>query len=190
MAGNGTLRVSRRTPFDALRRELRVKYKGSAFGVLWSYLYPLFMMGVYTLVFSVLWRVVTIEHYPLFVLSGLAVWVFFQGSVQAGVTSLPGNAHIIKKVWFPREVIPMAVVLAQAVSVLALMFVVLIPINLIVAPAALGTVLLVATDAGSIRLPNARHRVAARDGERLLPRRRTPGRRPLPAVVLSHAHPL
>ena len=110
-----------------LRRELRAKYKGSAVGVLWSYLYPLLMMGVYTLVFSVLWRVVTIEHYPLFVLSGLAVWAFFQASVQAGVSSLPGNARIIKKVWFPREVIPMAAVFAQALSVLAVMFAVLVP---------------------------------------------------------------
>jgi lipopolysaccharide transport system permease protein len=101
------------------------------------------MMGVYTLVFSVLWRVVTIEHYPLFVLSGLAVWVFFQASLQGGVNSLPGNARIIKKVWFPREVIPMAAVLAQALSVLAVMFAVLIPLNLIVVPEARRTFLLV-----------------------------------------------
>jgi lipopolysaccharide transport system permease protein len=126
-----------------IRRDLRAKYKGSAVGVLWSYVYPLLMMGVYTLVFSVLWRVVTIEHYPLYVLSGLAVWAFFQASVQQGVISLPGNAHIIKTVWFPREAIPIAAVLSQAVSVLAVMFAVLIPISIIVAPEALRTVLLV-----------------------------------------------
>ncbi len=126
-----------------LRRELRAKYKGSAAGVLWSYAYPLLMMGVYTLVFSVLWRVVTIEHYPLFVLTGLAVWAFFQGSVQTGVNSLPANAHIIKTAWLPREVFPTASVLAQAVSVLLVMFAVVVPISLIVTPEALRTVLLV-----------------------------------------------
>jgi lipopolysaccharide transport system permease protein len=101
------------------------------------------MMGVYTLVFSVLWRVVTIEHYPLFVLSGLAVWVFFQASVQAGMNSLPGNAHIIKKVWFPREALPMAAVFAQALTVLVVMFAVLVPINLVVVPEARRTFLLI-----------------------------------------------
>lgn len=125
-----------------LRRELRAKYKGSAVGVLWSYLYPLLMMGVYWLVFSVLWKVVTIEHYPLFVLSGLAVWAFFHASVQTGVSSLPQNAHIIKTVWLPRDVFPTATVIANAVSVLAVMFAVLVPINLIVIPETRETVLL------------------------------------------------
>lgn len=125
-----------------LHRELRAKYKGSAVGVLWSYLYPLLMMGVYTLVFSVLWKVVTIEHYPLFVLSGLAVWAFFNASVQMGVSSLPLNAHIIKTVRLPRDVFPTATVFANAVSVLAVMFAVLIPINLIVIPETRQTVLL------------------------------------------------
>jgi ABC-type polysaccharide/polyol phosphate export permease len=125
-----------------LRRELRAKYKGSAAGVLWSYIYPLLMMGVYVLVFSVLWRVVTIEHYPLFVLSGLAVWAFFQASVHTGVASLPGNAHIIKTVRLPRGVFPTVAVLAQVVSVLVVMFAVIVPINLIVAPESRSTVLL------------------------------------------------
>lgn len=124
-----------------LRRELRVKYKGSGLGILWSYLHPLIMMGVYTLVFSVLWRVVTIPNYPLFVLTGLAVWTFFQASIQAGTGSLHANANLIKKVWFPREVIPVAVVLSHAVSV-GVMLIVLVPINLVVVPEARRTILL------------------------------------------------
>jgi lipopolysaccharide transport system permease protein len=128
--------------FDSLlRRELRVKYKGSAFGVLWTYLYPLFMMGVYTLVFSVLWRAVDVPHYPLFVLTGLTVWAFFQAAVQGGTSSLVGNAQLIKKVWFPREVIPAATVLAQVVSA-AVMFTVVVPANLAVSPETARTVLL------------------------------------------------
>ena len=68
-----------------IRRELRARYKGSALGLVWSLIYPLAMMGVYTLVFSVLWRVTgDIPHYPLFVLSGLAVWGFFQAGDAAG----------------------------------------------------------------------------------------------------------
>ncbi|MGI8607281.1 MAG: ABC transporter permease [Gaiellaceae bacterium] len=128
--------------FDSLlRRELRVKYKGSTFGVLWTYLYPLFMMGVYTLVFSILWKAVDVVHYPLFVLTGLAVWAFFQAVVQGGASSLVANAQLIKKVWFPREVIPAATVLAQVVSA-AVMFAIVVPANLIVSPETARTALL------------------------------------------------
>jgi lipopolysaccharide transport system permease protein len=117
-----------------LRREIRARYKGSALGIVWSLLYPLAMMGVYTLVFSVLWRTAgNIPHYPLFVLAGLAVWGFFQASVQLGTASLIGHAGLIKKVWFPRELVPTAAVLAQTTSA-AVMFAVLIPIDLIVVP--------------------------------------------------------
>ena len=124
-----------------LRRELRVRYKGSAFGTLWTLLYPLAMMAVYTLVFSVLWRAVNVPHYPLFVLTGLAVWAFFQGSVQLGIGSLPANAQLIKKVWFPRELVPTAVVLAQGVTILVMLAIV-VPIDLVVAAEARSTAML------------------------------------------------
>jgi lipopolysaccharide transport system permease protein len=124
-----------------LRRELRVKYKGSALGIAWSYLYPLAMMGVYTLVFSVLLRAVKIPHYSLYVLIGLAVWSFFQAAVQLGTSSIVANANLIRNVWFPRELIPLAIVLAQAFSTL-IMFVVLVPVDLAIVPKAASTFLL------------------------------------------------
>ena len=113
-----------------LRRELRARYKGSALGLLWSLLYPLVMMGVYTLVFSVLWKGArNIPHYPLFVLAGLAVWTFFIVSVQLGSGSLVSAADLIKKVWFPRELVVAAVVLAQTVSA-GVILVILIPFTI------------------------------------------------------------
>jgi lipopolysaccharide transport system permease protein len=117
-----------------LRRELRVKYKASTLGILWSYLYPLAMAGIYTLVFSVLWRAVDVPHYPLFVLSGLAVWTFFQAATQLAGVSIVANANLIRSVRFPREVIPASVVLAQAVASLV-MFAVIVPAALIIVPA-------------------------------------------------------
>jgi homopolymeric O-antigen transport system permease protein len=117
-----------------LRREIRVRYKGSALGIVWSLVYPLVMVAVYTLVFSVLWKSAkNIPHYPLFVLSGLAVWGFFQASVQLGTGSLIANGDLVKKVWFPRELIPAASVLAQTTTV-AVMLAILIPADLIVVP--------------------------------------------------------
>jgi ABC-2 type transport system permease protein len=117
-----------------LRRELRVKYKASTLGILWSYLYPLAMVGVYTLVFSYLWRAVDIPHYPLFILSGLAVWTFFQAATQLAAGSIVANANLIRSVRFPREVIPTSVVLSQALASLV-MFAVLVPTALILIPA-------------------------------------------------------
>src|SRR2546430_12336792 len=92
------------------------------------------MMGVCTLVFSVLGRTAgNIPHYPLFVLTGLAVWGFFQSGVQLGTSSLIGNADLVKKVWFPRELIPAASVLAQTTSA-AVMIAILVVADLIVVP--------------------------------------------------------
>jgi lipopolysaccharide transport system permease protein len=126
-----------------LRREIRVRYKGSALGLVWSLVYPLSMMLVYTLLFSVLWKAArNIPHYPLFVLVGLGVWGFFQSAVQLGSGSLLGNAALITKIWFPRELIPAASVLAQTTS-LAVVFAVLIPLNLAFVPETARTLALV-----------------------------------------------
>src|SRR4029077_20752131 len=126
-----------------VRRELRMRFKGSALGLFWSMLYPLAMIAVYTLVFSVLWRVTgDIPHYPLFVLSGLAVWGFFQAGIQLGTTSLVQNGELIKKVWFPRELVPAAAVLAQTVKIFV-MLALLLPVDLHVAPSNAQTVVLV-----------------------------------------------
>jgi ABC-2 type transport system permease protein len=101
------------------------------------------MIAVYTLVFSVLWKVTgNIPHYPLFVLAGLSVWGFFQASLQLGATSIVMNGDLIKKVWFPREIVPASVVLAQTVTI-GVMLAILIPVCLIVEPANLRTVALV-----------------------------------------------
>jgi ABC-2 type transport system permease protein len=117
-----------------LVREVRMRYKSSALGLLWSVVYPLVMVGVYTLVFSVLWKTANnIPHYPLFVLAGLAVWGFFQVAVQLGTGSLLANAELIKKVWFPRELVVTATVLAQTISI-GVMLAILIPADLIAVP--------------------------------------------------------
>jgi ABC-2 type transport system permease protein len=115
-------------------REIRVRYKGSALGLAWSVVYPLAMMGVYVLVFSVLLKAVSaIPHYPLFVLAGLGVWGFFQAGLQLGTGSLIANADLIKKVWFPRELVVTAVVLAQTLSIIVILAV-LVPLDLIIVP--------------------------------------------------------
>ena len=100
------------------RRDLRAKYRGSFLGLAWSLLHPLVLMGVYLLVFSVLWRVAEVgsDDYWLFLLCGLPPWAFFASSLQTGSRSLVENAPLIRKVRFPRQLVPLSVVASQVVA--------------------------------------------------------------------------
>jgi homopolymeric O-antigen transport system permease protein len=123
---------------NLFRRELRVKYRGSLLGVAWSLVNPLVLVAVYTLVFSVLWRAFSIPHYPLFVLSGLLVWAFFQSTLLTASGSLIGHANLVKQVRFPRQLLPLAVVGTNLISVVV-MLVVVLALNLAVIPATRST---------------------------------------------------
>jgi lipopolysaccharide transport system permease protein len=87
---------------NIFRRELHGKYRGSVLGLTWTLLNPLALIAVYTLVFSVLLKAFDIEHYPLFVVSGLVTWVFFQSAVQMACSSLFAQPMLVKQVRFPR----------------------------------------------------------------------------------------
>jgi ABC-type polysaccharide/polyol phosphate export permease len=100
-----------------VRRELRQKYKGSVLGVLWYLVNPLILMGAYTLMFSVLLGAFPgIEDYPLFLLVGLIVWLFFSQSLLSASTSLIEQSSLVGKVAFPRETIPASVVAVQLIT--------------------------------------------------------------------------
>jgi lipopolysaccharide transport system permease protein len=118
---------------NIFRRELYGKYRGSVLGLLWTLINPLALMAVYTLVFSVLLKAFQIEHYPLFVLSGLLTWVFFQSAVQMSCSSLFAQPALVKQVHFPRQMLPLAVVATNVVT-LGAMFIVVLAVNLIFIP--------------------------------------------------------
>jgi ABC-type polysaccharide/polyol phosphate export permease len=109
---------------NLFRRELYARYKGSLLGVGWTLVNPLVLVGVYTLVFSVLWRSAGIEHYPLFIVSGLTVWIFFSGSILAASTSIVGHANLVKQVRFPRQLLPLAVVGSNLVTYVVMLVVI------------------------------------------------------------------
>lgn len=110
-------------------RDLRVRYKNSALGVLWSLLNPLLMMVVFTAVFTVM-RGQSVDDFPVFVLIGLLPWQFFSNSIVAATGSIVGNAHLITKVYFPREVLVISAALSNLVNFL-LALLVLLPIMLL-----------------------------------------------------------
>ncbi len=123
------------------RREVRARYKGSALGVLWSLVTPLVMMGAYTLVFSIIFTAVPFDHYPAFLLTGLTLWVFFAGGLQAGTASLVANANLVKKVAFERSIVPLASSMSHLVT-FAAMLAVLVPVNLWLQPETRTTMVL------------------------------------------------
>lgn len=116
---NKTLELSRyREMFTGLvNREVRARYKGSALGFLWTLLNPLMMMAIYSLVFSVYMRV-NIPNYALFIFCGLLPWGWFSSSITNATASIAANANLIKKIYFPLEILPLVNVTTNLVNYL------------------------------------------------------------------------
>ena len=113
---------------NLFRRDLQAKYRGSALGVLWTIANPVLLMGVYLLVFGVVWkaRFTSGGHYGLFLLTGLALWTFFAAAIQSSTRSMLDNANLIRKTRFPRQLVPLSVVAAHLVSFAAMLLLVLV----------------------------------------------------------------
>jgi lipopolysaccharide transport system permease protein len=123
---------------NLFRRDFQARYKGSALGVLWSLLNPLVLLGVYLLVFGLIFPSKT-PHYPLYLLAGLACWIFFATSLQSAARSLVDSAELIKKVRFPRQLVAFSMVATQAVT-FAVMVAILVVLSLVFVPGARGPV--------------------------------------------------
>jgi homopolymeric O-antigen transport system permease protein len=104
---------------NLVMRDLKVRYKNSVLGIAWSWLNPLLMMVVFTIVFTVINRAPPdIQYYPVYILAGILPWNFFSASVVGATASIVGNGYLIKKVYFPREVLPLTAVLSSMVNFL------------------------------------------------------------------------
>src|SRR6476646_9632041 len=124
---------------NLFRRDFQAEYKGSFLGILWSLLNPLILLGVYFVVFGLLIKNGTVRNYPLYLLAGLACWIFFSVSLQASARSMIDSAELIKKVRFPRQLVAFSMVAAQAVT-FAVMMAILVVLSLIFVPEARSTV--------------------------------------------------
>src|SRR5512133_1417260 len=120
---------------NLFRRDVQAKYRGSLLGVAWTLANPVLLMAVYLLVFSVLWKTPFANggHYALFLLVGLAAWIFFATSVQAASRSLLDNANLIRKTRFPRQLVPLSVVATNLIS-FGVMLAVLLVLNFSLLP--------------------------------------------------------
>ncbi len=99
-------------------RDLKVRYKSSFLGFLWSLLNPLLMMTVFTLVFTVMMPNNNIDKFPVFILAALLPWNWCTFSINGSIGAIVSNANLIKKVYFPREILPISVVLSNMVNFL------------------------------------------------------------------------
>ena len=120
---------------NLFRRDLQARYRGSALGVLWTVANPVLLMGVYLLVFGVIWKSPFSkgDHYPLFLLTGLSLWTFFAAALQSSTRSMLDNANLIRKTRFPRQLVPLSVVFAHLVS-FVVMLALLLVLNFIALP--------------------------------------------------------
>lgn len=100
-----------------VQKEIRGKYKGSFLGVLWSFLNPLLMVLVYALVFPYIMKT-NVDNYLVYLITGVIPWNFFTTCITTGCNCVWINGGIIKKVYFPREILPISVVSAGLINFL------------------------------------------------------------------------
>lgn len=119
-----TVRRHRNVLGNFIARDLKVKYRGTVFGYLWSLLEPLSLVLIYYFVFEVVVNR-NIPHYPLIVILGVLPYNFMSGVVNAGAASLVSNAPLVRRVALPREVYVLAAVGSQLIVFFLSMLVVI-----------------------------------------------------------------
>lgn len=98
-----------------VKQDIKGRYKGSFLGFLWTLLNPLLMLAVYSVVFQFVFRS-DIEHYSIYLFICLMPWNAFANTIAVGTVSVTNGASILKKVYFPREVLPLAVVISNTIQ--------------------------------------------------------------------------
>jgi ABC-2 type transport system permease protein len=109
---------------NLVRLQLKVKYKNSVLGFVWSLLNPMLYLVVFTFVFTVVTKA-SVPDFPVFLLSGLLAWNLFSTSLGEGTNAIVHNASLVKRVWFPREILPLAGIGAALVHFLLQLIVLL-----------------------------------------------------------------
>lgn len=102
---------------NLVKKDLRTRYKGSILGFLWTFVNPLLQLVVYSVVFSTIMRM-DVENYPVFLFVGLVPWIFFSTSIQVSCSSMIANKDLVKKIYFPREIIPASIATAGLMNLL------------------------------------------------------------------------
>ncbi len=99
----------------SIKKDIGGKYKKSFLGILWSFINPLLQITVYAIIFPLIMRN-NIENYTVFMVCGLIPWTYFTNVINRGSFVMIENGNIIKKVYFPREILPISLVTSETVT--------------------------------------------------------------------------
>ena len=99
----------------SISKDIRGKYKNSVLGIIWSFLNPLLQIAVYAIVFPLIMKS-NLPNYTVFLCCGLIPWNFFSTATSRTSFTMIENGNIIKKVYFPREILPISVVTSEAIN--------------------------------------------------------------------------
>lgn len=126
---NAIIEARRHAPLfrNLVRREVRQRYKASAFGLLWTLINPLVVVVAYWFVFRFVFPTSVNQPYALFLFVGLATWAVFMGGAQSAASSLVANASLVTKVKFPRQIVPLSAMTGQWFTAAA-MFAIALPL--------------------------------------------------------------
>jgi ABC-2 type transport system permease protein len=102
---------------ELVKRDLKVRYKRSVLGLMWTMLNPLLMMGITTVVFSNVFRM-SIQNFPIYMLSGYVVWAFFSQSTISASSSILDNAGLTRKIYVPPALFPLSSIIAACINLL------------------------------------------------------------------------
>lgn len=103
---------------ELLKRDIKVKYRKSVLGVLWSVLNPLFMMIILSVVFSTLFKN-NVENYPTYIFSGQLIYNFFSEATTSSMSAIVDNASLIKKIYVPKYLFVLARICSSMINLMA-----------------------------------------------------------------------
>lgn len=99
----------------SIKKDIGGKYKKSFLGILWSFINPLLQITVYAIIFPIIMKN-NLENYTVFMVCGLIPWTYFANVINRGSFSIIENGNIIKKVYFPREILPISIVTSETIT--------------------------------------------------------------------------
>lgn len=105
---------------NLVKRDIRGRYKGSALGFIWNFVLPLVQILVMVIVFGAIFKN-QVPNYPLYMISGMVIWIWFSESISETSGVLVGNSELLKKIYFPRAILPISTVISKMINFLILL---------------------------------------------------------------------
>ncbi len=100
---------------NLVKREVRGRYKGSVLGFFWNFILPLIQILVYIMVFTQIFRS-DLDNYAVYLVSGMVFWIWFSDSISEGSGTIVANSDMVKKIYFPRVILPVTITLSKMVN--------------------------------------------------------------------------